>query len=236
MYFIFKNNFGLSDATDNRVFTINDYERVFIPGDKVEALFFVRFANPNKIPRIQTIHFNGNRECPDNTSGDRNCLRFDTTATTAGRWDGILTVYPKFTQTGFKLIIELDGEAYIIGNDFGSVRTWNSKRFIIIGEKPVTQNVRIKIKFFVKYSPLEQIPDIKSITIDDQVYCVTDATIDTIPMISPTRTTRKPSPTIPTIPPITTNDIDIYLSELPISQYPAIEQIPTEVNNVSSYK
>ena len=168
---------------------------------------------------------NGNRVCPDNGSNeDRSCIRFDTTSTTPGRWDGTLTIYPKFNQIGLKVTIELDGEAFVLGNDFGLIRTWNSKKFIIHSQKDVKSNERIKIKFFVKYSELEQVPDIKSISIDDQVYCVKDASIEMTPVIPP----RSPSITVKP-----SNNKEISFSELPVSQYPLIEQIPTEVDNVS---
>lgn len=230
LYFVFKNNFGLSRAADNRVFIIEDYERVLEPGQKIEILFYVKFSKRSKIPRIATIHLNGNRICPDNRSNeDRNCIRFDTTSSKTGRWDGTLTIYPKFTQIGLKVTIELDGEAFVIGNDFGAVRTWNSKNFIILSQRSVTRDERIKIIFFVKYSELEQIPDIKSISIDDQVYCVKDASNDITPMI-PTRPPAKPTSTVA---PPQTNKNGFSLSELPIALFPSVEQIPTEVNNVS---
>lgn len=223
VYFIFKNNFGLSRATDNRTFTIES-QKDLEAGDKIDLFFFLTFANPLIVPRISTVHFNGNRVCPDNISiGNRNCIGFDTTSTTKGRWDGVLSVYPKFAQTGLKITIELDGEAFVLGNDFGESRTLDSKKFIITSRRTVKKEERIKIKFFVKYSELEQIPDLISISIDDQVYCVKNSSTVMAPIIN--------SPPIAV--PIKPNGLDISLSELPISRYPAIEQIPTEVDNVS---
>lgn len=227
--FLFKNNFGLSRATDNRAFTIES-KRDLEPGDKIDVFFFITFANPLIVPRISTVHFNGNRVCPENISiGNRNCIGFDTTSTTNGRWDGVLSVYPKFAQTGLKITIELDGEAFVLGNDFGEARTWNSKKFIITSRRSVKKEERIKINFFVKYSELEQIPDLISISIDDQVYCVKNSSTVMAPMLTPKPATG----TLPIVVPIKPNGLDISLSELPISRYPAIEQIPKEVDNVS---
>lgn len=101
----------------------------------------------------------------------------------------------------------------------GLTSTTDQKLFSITGDRPVRLGTPLKIQFFVQYSELDEIPQIKRVYVDGTPTCVSGLL---------TRfggfdvTTESPG------------SGPIYLEHLPLLTYPSISQSPTRVDNVSS--
>lgn len=107
-------------------------------------------------------------------------------------------------------------------NDLGDTRTFDQKRFIVIGRQPVRPGYRLPIKLFVNYDELEGIPKLKTVYIDGMPICVTGSTnkpagIETFSDFS--TEPAKPS--------------GIRLQDLPFDKFPSVTLLPPQVNNVS---
>lgn len=80
-----------------------------------------------KAPLIENLKFNGKQVCPEGDNEpsalestvsdfDTSCAKFEMLSNgTGGRWDGILTIYPKTPSNGIRVDIELDKPAWALG-------------------------------------------------------------------------------------------------------------------------
>lgn len=121
-----QNDFAHSTSADNRVFTINDPSATVKAGQKLNVGFFAKSTAKLRIPLVAGIKFNDKSICPEGGDGDDESIEEiggDTRcaklvmkdATDAGRWDGILTVYPLAARNGIQVDIELDEPAWALG-------------------------------------------------------------------------------------------------------------------------
>lgn len=87
-------------------------------GEQLRIGFYAKSSNAFKIPSVTGLSFNGAQICPDREpmDVDTSCAKLEMTGNvTGGRWDGVLTVYPKFRNNGIRVDIELDEPAWALG-------------------------------------------------------------------------------------------------------------------------
>jgi len=107
-------------------------------GENLEIDFYTRVMNPYRLPSVTSIRLNGVNICPsgseridessaggDSADGggggvseaiDTSCAKLEyKTNNITGRWDGILTIYPQFSQNGLRIDLEVDAPAWALG-------------------------------------------------------------------------------------------------------------------------
>lgn len=110
------------------------------------------------VPMVSGIKLNNAQICPENGADDElnqaynhdpECVKFEMVGNgTGGRWDGVLTVYPRQPRNGIRVDIELDQTAWALGV-INVVRsdTFNGKfqlkicRMTLATPEPLTKNV-----------------------------------------------------------------------------------------------
>lgn len=111
----------------------------------------------------------------------------------------------------------------------GDTKTFDQKRFIILGRRAVDPSIPIEIDFFVKFDEFEELPKIKSISVDGVPVCISG--ISKLPTYEIDRQHEIDAPSEKST--IAQRSKDILLSDLPFHNFPGVTLIQQQVNNVS---
>lgn len=115
----FKSDLAHSSTLDNRKFIIRDSSKELKNGQSLQVGLSAKLLLPFGTPRIVEVNFNGRRICPDESlsfSRGNGCARFDKKiGETAGRWDGVLSVFSKIPKNHIRVDLVFDRKAWALG-------------------------------------------------------------------------------------------------------------------------
>lgn len=83
--------------------------------EEIKINFYAKFSTQNQQSLITRLKFNNHQLCPDEYE-ENGCARFEMlTNGTEGRWDGILTLYPRQKNSMIEIELEFDEVSFALG-------------------------------------------------------------------------------------------------------------------------
>lgn len=109
-----------ASSTNHQKFTIQDNGRAIRKGEIIEITFIaqstssaVQFSN-----LIRRVKLNEHEICHNNDADsiDESCVELEMIdGPSEGRFDGLLTIFPKFSSNALQVIVEVDNPAFALG-------------------------------------------------------------------------------------------------------------------------
>lgn len=117
----------MSASSYNRqTFTIQDSSRSLQQGESIEITFIAKSTSSaiQLSNFIRKLTLNEHEICGNNIDAiDDNCAELEVIdGPSGGRFDGLLTFYPKYTSSVLQVIVEVDNSALALGVSFECIR------------------------------------------------------------------------------------------------------------------